>query len=78
MCSLFVSLYAVVGLLLSAMSVFSIWGVPSNHTAVVAVSCVFSAISLTVFGALEVVNTVYYDAEFRCDFYLHYNTILPY
>lgn len=56
---------SVVALLLSAVSVFSIYGVPSSHVGVVLVSCLFSAVSVTVFGALDVVNTVYYDADLR-------------
>ncbi len=60
-----VSIPSVIALLLSAVSVFSIYGVPSSHVAVVIVSCLFSAVSVTVFGALDVVNTVYYDANLR-------------
>ena len=52
-------------LVLSAMSVFLIWGIPSVHAAIVGVSCVFSAVTVTVFGSLDVVNMNIYDITVR-------------
>jgi len=55
----------VVALVLSALSVFSIWRVPSTHAVVLGVSCVFSAITVTVFGSLDVVVMNTYDTSLR-------------
>ena len=54
-----------VAMILSAVSVFTIWSVPDNHAALVGVSCLFSAVTVTVFGALNVVNIVTYDVDLR-------------
>ena len=56
-----------VALILSAVSVFTIWSVPNNPTALVGVSCLFSAVTVAVLGALHVVNIVTYN-----DIYLRY------
>lgn len=50
---------------LSALSVFLIWGVPNVHSAVVGVSCIFSAVTVTVFGSLDVINMNIYDISAR-------------
>ena len=54
---------------LSALSVFLIWGVPNVHSAVVGVSCIFSAVTVTVFGSLDVINMNIYDISARYDDY---------
>ena len=54
-----------IAMILSAVSVFTIWSVPDNHVALVGVSCLFSAVTVTVFGALNVVNIVTYDVDLR-------------
>ena len=57
---------AAVALILSTGSLFTIWSVPNDHAAVVGVSCLFSAVTVTVFGALDVVNMNTYDVNVRC------------
>ena len=52
-------------MILSSLSVFSIWKVPDIHAAVVAVSCVFSAVTVTVFASLDVVVMNTYNVELR-------------
>lgn len=54
-----------IAMVLSALSVFSIWRVPTVHIAVVLVSCVFSAVTVTVFGSLDVVVMNIYDVSVR-------------
>lgn len=56
----------VVAMLLSALSVFLIWGMPSVHAAVVGVSCLFGAVSVPAFGSLDAVNMHLYDVTVRC------------
>ena len=57
--------YAAGALVFSALSVFSIWRVPSIHAVVLGVSCVFSAVTVTVFGSLDVVVMNTYDTSLR-------------
>ena len=54
-----------VAMILSALSVFSIWKVPSGHAVVVGISCVFSALAVTVFGSLTVVIMNVYEPPLR-------------
>ena len=52
-------------MILSVVSVFTIWSVPNNHAVVVGVSYLFSAISINVFGILNLVNIAAYDVHLR-------------
>jgi len=56
---------AAMALVLSALSMFAVWGVPNDHAAVLAVSCLYSAVSVSVFAALDVVNMAAYDVQYR-------------
>lgn len=56
----------VVTMLLTALSVFLIWAMPSVHAAVVGVSCLFGAVSVPAFGSLDAVNMHLYDVTVRC------------
>ncbi len=52
-------------MILSALSVFSIWKVPNRHAVVLGVSCVFSAVTVTVFGSLDVCVMNIYETTLR-------------
>lgn len=52
-------------MLLSTLSVFLIWSVPSTNGAVVGVSCIFSAVTVTVFGSLDVILMNIYGVQVR-------------
>ena len=52
-------------MILSTASVFSIWRVPNSHAVVLGVSCIFSAVTVTVFGSLDVVVMNIYDTSLR-------------
>lgn len=56
---------AVGAMVLSTLSVFLIWTVPNTNGAVVGVSCVFSAVTVTVFGSLDVILMNIYDVRVR-------------
>ena len=65
-----ISLYYSVGaMMLSTLSVFLIWSVPSTNGAVVGVSCLFSAVTVTVFGSLDVILMNLYAVKVR---YINY------
>ena len=50
---------------LAALSVFSIWKAPSIHAVVLSISCVFSAVTVTVFGTLDFIEMNVYDTSLR-------------
>jgi len=50
---------------LSALSVFSIWKAPSIHAVVLSISCIFSAVTVTVFGTLYFTEMNIYDTSLR-------------
>ena len=50
---------------LAALSVFSIWKAPSVHAVVLSISCVFSAVTVTVFGTLDFIEMNVYDTSLR-------------
>lgn len=52
-------------MMLSTVSVFLIWRVPSTNGAVLGVSCAFSAVTVTVFGSLDVILMNIYDVQVR-------------
>lgn len=52
-------------MMLSTLSSFFIWRVPSTNGAVLGLSCVFSAVTVTVFGSLDVIVMNIYDVQVR-------------
>ena len=67
-CPLIVNIFLFVlagAMVLSTASVFSIWKVPNKHAVVLGVSCLFSAVTVTVFGSLDVVVMNIYGTSLR-------------
>ena len=57
--------YVAGAMVLSTVSVFLIWSVPGTRAAVVGVSCMFSAVTVTVFGSLDVILMNIYAVQVR-------------